>query len=105
MVQLQHPNHTALSQGVKLYTDALRRLVQERLIGAYGDKWWDAGVMQALSEPQRGNVEREMAQHPGKKKIDYLDAQHLERVVTRTFPRAFASTFGDFDQTQGWLKQ
>ncbi len=38
-IKLHHPNHAALSQGVKLYTDAMRRLVQERLIAAIGNKW------------------------------------------------------------------
>src|SRR5581483_913092 len=105
VVQVQNPNYIALSQGVKLYTDAMRRFAQERLIAAFGDKWWEIGVLQALSEPQRANVKRDMEDHPGKKRIDYLDAQHLERVVTKTFSKAFATAFGDFDQTQVWLKQ
>ncbi len=105
MVQRPHPNYTALSQGVKLYTDALRRLVQERLMATFGNKWWETGVLAVLSSQQRNNLKRELQQHPDKRRIDYLDAQHLERVIISHFSQVFGSVLGDFDQMQAWLKQ
>ena len=32
-------NYAALGHGLKLYTDAMRRLVKERLIAAYPNTW------------------------------------------------------------------
>lgn len=97
-------NHTALGHGIKLYTDAMRRLVKGRLIGAYGQNWWQMGVLNALTDNQRSGLERHGPAH-GKAQIDRLDTGQFTRVVTRNFDQAFASVFGDFRKTQALLMQ
>lgn len=99
-----NPNHTALSQGVKLYTDAMRGVVKQRLAAHYNNTWWEAGVMRMLSAGQRQNVEANLATAPGKDKIDLLDPQHIEKIVLKNFDSAFKGVFSDYEQTQSWLK-
>ncbi len=45
--------HTALGEGVKLYTDAMRHVVREKLIARYPNNWFERGVLQHLSDAQR----------------------------------------------------
>ena len=57
-------NHSALGQGIKLYTDAMRQLVKQRLIAAFPNNWWDQGVLRALPENQRRSLNRELDKNP-----------------------------------------
>ena len=38
-------NYGALTQGLKLYTDGMRRLIKQSLIGAFPNNWWEQGVL------------------------------------------------------------
>ena len=96
-------NHSALTQGLKLYTDAMRRFIKHRLIVAYPNDWWRQGVLSALPETQKRNMEREAARDPGRDKVDFLDPTHFVNIVTRQFDRVFAEAFHDFKKTQAWL--
>ena len=42
-------NLAALGRGLKLYTDAMRRLTEERLFAALKNNWWQYGVLDALT--------------------------------------------------------
>ena len=96
-------NHSALSQGLKLYTDAMRRLIKQRLIASYPNDWWRQGVLSSLQEIQRRNLEREANRDPNRDKADFLDPTHFVAIVTRQFDRVFAEAFHDFKKTQAWL--
>ncbi len=98
-------NFDALGQGLKLYTDAMRRFLKERLIGAYPSNWWEQGVLAALSESQRRNISREVENEPDRDKADFLDPAHFVVVVTKNFDRAFAPTFHNYKRTQAWLRR
>lgn len=98
-------NHSVLGEGLKLYTDAMRRLVKQRLIDAFPNNWWEQGVLSALSESQRRSVNRELAKNPDAKKEDVIDANLLVPIVTRRFESAFSHDFHNFRQTQSWLIQ
>ena len=37
-------NHAALGRGLKLYTDAMRRFVKERLSTVFNSNWWEHGA-------------------------------------------------------------
>ena len=97
-------NYTALGQGLKLYTDAMRRLVQDRLIVAFPSSWWNDSVIGALHDPQRANVKRDADRNPDKPKIDFVDPAHLPPIIARNFDRAFKTVFPDFRKTQAWLQ-
>ena len=98
-------NHAALGRGLKLYTDAMRRLVKERLSTSFKSNWWEHGVLDAMTAPQRRGINRELGRNPGTDRADLLDAGHLVRVVTKNFDRAFEDTYHNFKQTQSWLLQ
>ena len=98
-------NHAALGRGLKLYTDAMRRLVKERLTASFKGHWWEHGVLDAMTAPQRRGLNRELGRNPGTDRTDLLDAGHLVRVVTKNFDRAFEDIYHNFKQTQSWLLQ
>ena len=98
-------NYTALGQGLKLYTDAMRRFVKQRLIAAYPNTWWEDGVVKTLTDAQKANLKKDMERDPKKDRLDHIDATHLVRVVARNFDHAFEGVFGDFQKTQSWLTQ
>ena len=98
-------NHAALGRGLKLYTDAMRQLVKERLSEALRGHWWERGVLDAMTAPQRTSLNRELDRNPGVDRSDLLDAHHFVRIVTKNFDRAFEDVYRNFKQTQSWLLQ
>jgi hypothetical protein len=100
---MAYPNHTALGQGLKIYTDALRGFVQQRLIAAYPNAWWEAGVISALSDAQKASIKKSLQDHPNTKPVDHLDAGHLARLITSQFEANFKAVFGEFHKTQNLL--
>lgn len=99
--------HTALGEGVKLYTDALRHVVREKLIARYPNNWFERGVLQHLSDAQR----KLLKQAVDKKALtpaDYLhlmEPVHFRQVIGKEFDHAFAGVWTDFKQTQAYLNQ
>jgi len=98
-------NYDSLGQGLKLYTDAMRRFLKEQLIAAFPNGWWEQGVLPTLSETQRRNISRDAENDPTRDKVDLLDPAHFVPVVTRNFDRAFADVFHNFKRTQAWLRR
>ena len=98
-------NFDALGQGLKLYTDAMRRFVRERLIAVFPNNWWEQGVLAALSDTQRRNISRDTENDPSRDKADFLDPGHFVPVVTKNFDRAFSSAFHNYKRTQSWLRR
>ena len=58
-------NHSALGQGLKLYTDAMRQLVKQRLIAAFPNNWWEQGVLRALPGKPAEEPQPRARQEPG----------------------------------------
>ena len=98
-------NHSALGEGLKLYTDAMRQLVKQRLIDAYPNSWWEQGVLGALSENQRRNMRDALKKEPSRTKEDLLDANLVVPIVTKRFDTVFDADFHNYRQTQSWLIQ
>jgi hypothetical protein len=101
----EQPNYSALSQGLKLYTDAMRRLVRERLIGKHPNDWWQAGVVRSLSRTQQEALKSEVSRNPDRNKIDFIDPNHVPQIVGKEFNGAFKGCFGDYNQTLAYLEQ
>ena len=93
-------NHSALNSGVKLYTDAMRRLVRERLSDVFGSDWWERGVLEAMDRQQRKNLERDRRKNPDTDIVDLLDAQDFEPIVDENFDTAFKGVFPHFARTR-----
>ena len=98
-------NYDSLGQGLKLYTDAMRRLVKERLIDAFPNDWWEQGVLPTLSKHQLRNITRDAENDPTRNKVDFLDPAHFVPIVTRNFDRTFGDVFGNYKRTQAWLRR
>ena len=98
-------NHSVLGEGLRLYTDAMRRLVKQRLIDSYPNDWWEQGVLGALSETQRRNVRETLRKEPGRAREDLLDANLFVPIVTKRFDAVFTGDFHNYRQTQSWLIQ
>ena len=100
-------NYGAMTQGLKLYTDGMRRLIKQRLAAAFPNKWWEQGVLAAFDRhgPQHRNLYSNAAKDPDRDKIDLLDPGHFEKVIAHHFGRAFREVFHDYKKTQSWLLQ
>ena len=100
---MAYPNFTALTEGLKYYTDAMRGFVQSQLIAKFHNDWWERGVLGNVSQGQRNNLEQNAQHAPGKSKADFLEPVHFERVIQKQFHDAFQGIFADYQQTQAWL--
>ena len=98
-------NYSVLGEGLKLYTDAMRKFVKQKLVVHFPNNWWEQGVLSSLPENQRRSLNRELAKNPDNDKADFIDANMLVPVVTRKFDPVFEDTFHNFRQTQSWLIQ
>jgi hypothetical protein len=99
--------HTALGEGVKLYTDAMRHFVREKLIARYPNNWFERGVLQHLSDAQRKLLKQEVDKK-ALTPVDYLhlmEPVHFRQVIGKEFDHAFAGVWTDFKQTQAYLNQ
>ena len=66
-----------------IYVRGVRRAFQERLQSAYGDDWWEMGVMSALQEDQRNNLETQIQRYPARDPVTILDHAHFGWIVRR----------------------
>ncbi len=97
-------NYAALAEGLKLYTDAMRRLIKDLLIEQFPSNWFDRGVLKELKGPQANNIRRSMRKDPDRESEDYLDAIHFPAIVAR-HPATFEHLFPNYQQTQSFLMQ
>ena len=79
----------------RLYVQGVRRALRERLESAYGEKWWSEGVMGALSDDQRRNVELALEREPTADLESRLDSLYFGRIVSRRYAAAFSDLFAD----------
>ena len=88
-----YPNYDALSTGSKIYTDAMRRLIRDRLSGSSPDDWWDTLVLRKLESRQRSSIEQKTRELHEKDLIDLVDAPHFVNLVMRNY-ELFHDVFG-----------
>lgn len=86
---MRYPNYAALGEALKIYTDAMRELVSQRLRARYGDAWWQSGVLDALNEVAAQKLDAEVGKHPREEAIDRIDPFHLIWIIIRSFDEAF----------------
>ena len=78
-----------------VYVRGVRHAFQERLQSAYGDDWWERGVLSALHDDQRENLETQIQRYPARAPIAALDHAHFGWIVRRHAAAAFSDIFGD----------
>jgi len=97
-------NYASLAEGLKLYTDAMRRLIRELLSEQFGENWLERGVLKELKGRQANNIQGSMRKEPGREPEDYLDPSHFIPIIARR-PATFEHLFPNYQQTQSFLMQ
>ena len=98
-------NYEALGRGLKLYTDAMRKLVKQSLVSVFPSTWWEDGVLKAVSDGQRTQLRRDIENDPKADKSEFIEPNILVPIITRNFDHAFKGVFTKYRQTQSWLTQ
>lgn len=70
-------NYEALGRGLKLYTDAMREPVKQRLVACFPNSWWEDGVLKSVSDGQRNQLRRDVERNPRNDRADFLEASIL----------------------------
>lgn len=83
----------------RVYIKGMRAGVTECLKSAYGSDWWESGVLPALGENQRENLERDRKKAKPSDLAQLLDTGHFPRIVERNHAAAFAEHFTYIDRT------
>ena len=83
----------------RLYVKGIRAGLAECLKSAYGSDWWENGVLPALGDNQRENLERDRQKVAPVDIAQLLDTSHFARIVERNHAAAFASQFSNLDYT------
>ena len=78
-----------------LYVQGMRRSIKNRLVTAYGEQWWDRGVLRALPEAIRDRLAREVERYPDAERHDLLDVAHFGQIIASRHANAFTDDFAD----------
>ena len=81
----------------RVYIKGVRNAISERLQSAYGQDWWERGVLSAIGDNQRENLERDLQKSVPEDMTLLLDTAHFARIVERNHAAAFASEFTNLD--------
>ena len=81
----------------RLYVQGIRRALRERLESAYGDGWFQRGVLLAITDKQRENLKITLENRPVNDLSVLLDAIHFGRIVRRNHAAVFADVFTEID--------
>ncbi len=89
------------------YVRGMRFGITDRLMEAFGDDWWEHGVLSALSEEQRENLckDTEKLQKYDDSRVELLDASHFQRVMLGRNNHVFADAFPDAARSSRRLGQ
>ena len=83
----------------RVYVKGIRAGLAERLQSAYGSDWWERGVLSAVGDNQRENLERDLQKGAPEDLAQLLDTAHFARIVERNHATAFANQFANIDYT------
>ena len=88
----------------RFYIQGTRRALRERLESIYGNDWFTRGVLPALSDRQRENLEVAQENQPAHDCANLLDAMHFGRIVNRNHAAVFADAFTELDSVLAQLR-
>ncbi len=83
----------------RVYIKGMRAGLAKCLKSAYGSDWWENGVLPALGDNQRENLERDRQKVAPADIAHLLDTSHFARIVERNHAAAFANQFSNLDYT------
>ena len=97
-------HHAALNEGLKLYTDAMRMLVKERLIQSFPSTWWEDGALKVLPRGQTSTIRRDLEKDRDRDKADMLEPYHFPTIIGKR-SAVFETVFPNHRQAQSYLMQ
>ena len=80
---MAHSNHSVLGESLRLYTNAMGRLVKQRLETAFGDTWWEEAVIKTRSYVRWRQLEHDMTKDPSADKVTFLDPGTFVAIIDR----------------------
>lgn len=83
----------------RIYIKGIRAGLTDCLKSVYGSDWWESGVLPALGENQRENLERDRQKVAPEDLAQLLDTAHFARIVERNHSAAFSDQFKNIDYT------
>ncbi len=81
----------------RVYIKGIRAGLAECLRSAYGADWWERGIISAISDNQRENLERDLQKGAPEDITELLDTAHFARIVGRNHAAAFSNQFTNVD--------
>lgn len=104
-------NYGRLSEGLKLYRDAMRPILARRL-RAIQPQWFEMCVVTVVTPAQADSLRRDLQRAEGADIIgkgkagpeNVLDIQHFSRVISGNWDRAFKATFKD-KKVLNWIRE
>lgn len=105
-------NYLRLYEGLKVFRDAMVPFIEEKLQAAYGDDWWQQGVVRCFPrrDMERLRVQFEkrhdslVIERPGDKLVEMLDINYFGNIIEANWKQVFADIFGD-RKVIGWLHE
>ena len=96
---MQKDPYDIFTRAHRVYIKGMRAGLAECLKSAYGSDWWESGVLPAVGENQRENLERDRQKVAPNDRAQLLDTSHFARIVERNHAAAFANQFSNIDYT------
>ena len=96
---MEQDTYGIFTRAHRVYIKGVRAGLVECLKVAYGPDWWESGVLPALGDNQRENLERDQQKVAPEDIAQLLDTAHIYRIVERNHAAAFASQFTSIDHT------
>jgi len=87
------------TEALRLYVQGVRLSLEERLIGAFAEEWWERGVEGALKDHLLRNVQGLVDKNPDYPRHMFLDTSHYSWIVSAHYNAVFADCFGDVNRT------
>lgn len=105
-------NYLTLYEGLKIFRDAMLPFIVEKLLAAYGDRWWEQGVARCFREEdiERLRVLFEkrhdslVVERPGDELAEMLDINWFGNIIESNWKAVFGQVFGD-RKVIGWLHE
>ena len=77
----------------RLYVQGVRRALRQRLESAYGEEWWEKGVVHALMPEQAKNLQIDVDRNPDRERHLLLDAAHFSTIIGKHHNAVFSDAF------------
>ena len=96
---MESDGYSLFTECHRLYMQGIRHALHDRLESAYGDDWFQRGVLSAVPDYQRETIQTDLARWPAPEHVNHLDAAHFGHIVRRNHAAAFANVVPELDLT------